>query len=151
MPATLIDTSAWIAAVFPSHPFHVHAQSALAAATPAEPAGFCRVTEISFLRLSTHPLLLRQYGAEHMTNRAALAQLQRLLARPEITEIDEPLGITALWHQLASRDTPSSKVWMDAYLAAFAITGGLHFVTLDRDFKSYEPNGLQLELLGSGP
>lgn len=36
---------------------------------------------------------------------------------------------------------------MDAYLAAFAISAKLRFVTLDRDFKTYESHGLQLELL----
>jgi hypothetical protein len=36
---------------------------------------------------------------------------------------------------------------MDAYLAAFAIAGGLRFVTLDGDFKRYEAQGLQLVLL----
>lgn len=40
-----------------------------------------------------------------------------------------------------------SKIWMDAYLAAFAITGRLEFVTLDRDFQAYEPHGLKLRLL----
>jgi predicted nucleic acid-binding protein len=38
---------------------------------------------------------------------------------------------------------------MDAYLAAFAIAGGLQLVTLDRDFKSFEEGGLRLELLES--
>jgi predicted nucleic acid-binding protein len=33
---------------------------------------------------------------------------------------------------------------MDAYLAACAITSGLRLVSLDRDFKTYEPQGLDL-------
>jgi uncharacterized protein len=70
-----------------------------------------------------------------------------LLSRPEIAEMDEPSGTAALWQRLATRDTASPKVWMDAYLAAFAITGGLRFVTLDGDFKSYRAEGLQLVLL----
>jgi predicted nucleic acid-binding protein len=36
---------------------------------------------------------------------------------------------------------------MDAYLAAFAIRGKLRLVTLDRDFRSWVPKGLELELL----
>jgi len=31
---------------------------------------------------------------------------------------------------------------MDAYLAAFAITGGMTMVTLDRDFESFEQASL---------
>jgi predicted nucleic acid-binding protein len=53
----------------------------------------------------------------------------------------------ALWHRLAKRDTASPKVWMDAYLAAFAISSGLCFVTLDDDFKTYEAQGLDWVLL----
>lgn len=149
MPASLFDASAWVAAVFPTHPFHASAQAALMAATAEEPAAFCRATETSFLRLLTTPRLLSQYDARHMTNRSALSELEMLLSRPEIAELDEPPGTSTLWRQLAYRDTASPKVWMDAYLAAFAITGGLRFVTLDRDFKGYEPHGLQLSLLGS--
>ena len=36
---------------------------------------------------------------------------------------------------------------MDAYLAAFAISGGMHLVTLDKDFRSFESMGLDLLLL----
>jgi predicted nucleic acid-binding protein len=36
---------------------------------------------------------------------------------------------------------------MDAYLAAFAIAGGLRLVTLDRDFKNFVPQRLDIELL----
>ena len=36
---------------------------------------------------------------------------------------------------------------MDAYLAAFAIAGGLRLATLDRGFKQFEPHGLDLLLL----
>ena len=48
---------------------------------------------------------------------------------------------------LAGLGTASPKVWMDAYLAAFAIAGRLRLVTLDRDFKSYVSHGLDLSLL----
>jgi len=145
--ASLYDVSAWVAAVFPSHPAHARAQAALEQATPEEPAAFCRATQISFVRLITTSALLQQYAAPHMTNQSALEVLERLCARPEITEADEPSGIFALWRRMAGVDSPSPKVWMDAYLAAFAIVGGWGLVTLDKDFKNYEPHGLNLHLL----
>jgi uncharacterized protein len=147
VPASLLDTSAWVAAVFPRHPFHSNVQSVLQAASAEDPAVFCRATEISFLRVLTTSAVLRLYDAEHMTNRDAVAQFRLLMSRPEITEFDEAPGTTALWQQLATRDTAAPKVWMDAYLAAFAITAGLRFVTLDRDFEPYEAGGLELMLL----
>ena len=35
----------------------------------------------------------------------------------------EPARLESLWRQLASRDTASPKLWMDAYLAGFARAG----------------------------
>ena len=144
MPGLLLDTNVWIAAIFTTHPFHRPAQRLLQEATPDNPAVLCRSTEQSFLRLASTPTLLKVYGAEGLTNRDALTALHTLLALPQIAERAEPPGLTTLWHRLASRDTASPKVWMDAYLAAFAIVGGLRFVSLDRDFGGFTAQGLDL-------
>jgi uncharacterized protein len=147
MPGALFDTNAWLAALFTSHPFHTLAQTALAAATPAEPAVFCRSTQQSLLRLASTPAILKAYGAEAMTNRDALVALDALQGLPQVRVQDEPPGVFALWRTFASVGTASPKVWMDAYLAAFAVAGGLGFVTLDRDFKRFAEHGLALTLI----
>lgn len=147
MPGSLFDTNVWLAAVFTSHGFHRSARTALHEARPAAPAVFCRSTQQSFLRLASTPALLKAYGAEGLTNRDALAVLNALLALPQVTQREEPPGTVALWHRLACRDTASPKAWMDAYLAAFAMGGGLRLVTLDRDFETFEAHGLHLALL----
>ena len=36
---------------------------------------------------------------------------------------------------------------MNAYLAAFAINGGVPFVTADKDFNAYQRHGLVLTLV----
>ncbi|MCX6904868.1 MAG: PIN domain-containing protein [Verrucomicrobia bacterium] len=143
----LFDTNVWIAAIFTTHPFHRQARQSLQQATPALPAVFGRSTQQGFLRLTSTPALLQAYGAEDLTNRDALVALEALLALPQVCEREEPPGTLALWRRLASRDTASPKVWMDAYLAAFAIIGGLRMVSLDHDFKSFEAQGLDLVLL----
>ncbi len=148
MPGSLIDTNVWIAAVFPPHPRHAKAREALKEADASRPAFFCRSTQQSFLRIVSTPVILRAYGADAMTNRDALAALEAMLALSQVRELDEPSGTVGLWHRLAARDTASPKIWMDAYLAAFAIAGGLRLTTLDRDFKAYEKEGLELRLLG---
>ncbi len=148
MPGSLLDTNVWLAAVFTTHPFHQAAQKNLRQATPAEPAVFCRSTQQSFLRLASTPTLLKAYGATGLTNRDALVALGALLALPQVCEREEPPGTSALWHQLASHNTASPKVWMDAYLAAFAISGGLRMVSLDQDFKNFARSGLKLVLIG---
>lgn len=147
MSASLFDTSVWIAAVFTTHAFHRQAQQALEEATSAHPAIFCRFTHLSFLRLASTPALVKIYGANAMTNHDALVALEALLALTQVCEREEHAGVGALWHRLAARKSASPKVWMDAYLAAFAITGGLRMVTLDHDFYSYEKQGLDLLLI----
>ena len=147
MAACLIDTNVWLAALFSSHPFHTHAQKALQQATPAQPALWCRATQQSFLRLASTPALHQVYDTKGMTNRDALVAMDALQALPQVALLDEPSSTVALWRTLAGRDSASPKVWMDAYLAAFAIAGGLRMVTLDRDFKNFVPQGLDLALL----
>ena len=147
MAGSLVDSSVWLAAVFPQHPHHVRAQEELSIATPLAPAAFCRATQQHFLRLITNPQILRAYAVEAMTNRSAWKTFELLRAHSSIVVHDEPPGTVALWYRLAVGDTASPKVWMDAYLAAFAISGGLSVVTLDRDFKRYEAHGLGLRLL----
>ena len=109
MPGSLFDTNVWLAAIFTSHPFHTLAQEVLQAATPADPAVFCRSTQQSFLRLASTPALLEAYGAEGLTNRDALVALRALLALPQVCEREEPPGVRTLWHRLASRDTASPR------------------------------------------
>ena len=147
MPACLFDTNVWLAALFTTHPFHDRAQRALQHATPAAPAVFCRATQQSFLRLATAPALLKAYGAAGMTNRDALVALDALQALPQVNVRDEPPGVFSLWRSLTSSDSASPKVWMDAYLAAFAMSGGMRMVTIDRDFTSFVTHGLDLSLM----
>ena len=147
MPGSLVDTNVWLAAVFTTHPLHQAAQDALQQATSAEPAVFCRATEQSFLRLASTPALLKAYGAEDLTNRDPLAALKALQALRQVSVRDEPRGALALWHAMSALDSASPKVWMDAYLAAFAIAGGLRMLTLDQDFRNFVPQGLDLTLL----
>ena len=82
-----------------------------------------------------------------MTNDDALAMLERLMALASVIYRDEPEGLVPLWHQFAGRNTASPKLWMDAYLAAFAIAGSFTMTTLDGDFRQFEPAGLKLQLL----
>ena len=147
MPAALIDTTVWIAAVFPTHPAHLLAQRHLERATAAEPAFFCRATQQSFLRLVSTPALLKMYGVEQAGNREAIAALQAFEALAQVRVAEEPAGLVSLWLQLGATQRPAPKLWMDAYLAAFAISAALPLLTLDRDFEAFRSAGLRLERL----
>lgn len=147
MQGALFDTSIWIALAFGNHPHHAAARAVFEEADAINPAVFCRATQQSFLRQLSSPRLQAIYGAITITNAAASQKWEELAAMAQVKFAEEPEGLDSLWRQLAMRNTASPKVWMDAYLAAFAICSGLRLVTLDGDFSTYVAHGLQLRLL----
>jgi len=56
---------------------------------------------------------------------------------PRIGFADEPAGIEPQWRGFSQGSTFSPNVWNDAYLAAFAVTGGFELVTFDKGFARY--------------
>lgn len=80
-----------------------------------------------------------------MTNEEAWGVYEALMADSRTTYLDEPESLDARWKFLTARPTVSPKLWMDAYLASFAITCGCAFVTLDKAFQQFD--GLNLLIL----
>ena len=79
------------------------------------------------------------------TTASESARLPRLY--PDDAEVaDEPAGLDARFRKWAGSRDAAPKLWMDAYLAAFAHSGGHRLVTIDRAFRQFV--GLDLELLG---
>jgi uncharacterized protein len=150
VPGFLVDTGVWVAFAFPMHPGHKAARAAIARGDAANPIVLCRAAEQGFLRISTHATVFLHYGVPTMNNQLALALLEHVLRLPQVIERAEPPGLSTRWRQLAALPSPSPKVWMDAYLAAFAITGGYTLLTLDKDFVSYVPAGLDAQVLTAG-
>jgi len=144
----LFDSNIWLALTFSGHPHHALAKRIFAEASAENPACFCRATQQSFLRLATTPVLLHAYGAEGFANQDAAKLIQTLSGLSAVSTLEEPSGLESRWLELAGLPSPSPKVWMDAYLAAFAILHKKEFVTLDRDFQNFEKDGLTLRLLG---
>jgi len=145
----LIDANLWVAATFERHPHHGLVNGFFSQHTsPEQPAHLCRATEQSWLRLITTSALQRNYDSPVISNRDAVNLFEKTVALPNVSwTAAEPEGLGTLWHHLASLPTASPKVWMDAYLAAFAIGHDLEFVTLDGDFKRFVKDGLKLKLL----
>jgi predicted nucleic acid-binding protein len=83
-----------------------------------------------------------------LTNRQAWRAYEALVADDRIVfRVEEPAGLETRWKRYAMRNTASPKLWMDAYLAAYAVAGGYQMVTTDSAFKQFK--GLDLELLGT--
>ncbi len=124
--AFLFDANVWLALAFADHPHHRLAVVAYRSATESCPALFCRATQQSFLRLATTPAFLRLCNATGITNRDALDMLDRFMDSKSVAYREEPTGLAPLLApRLAAADSAAPKVWMDAYLAGFAILGRL--------------------------
>ena len=143
----LYDTNLWVALTMSGHPHHQAANAVFASATAKRPACFCRATQQGFLRLITTPALLKEYSAVGFTNADAVTVYAGLEKLAAVQMRPEPGGLEALWLRLAGLSTASPKVWMDAYLAAFAIGHAAELVTFDAGFKNFEKDGLKLQLL----
>jgi uncharacterized protein len=148
VPGYFVDTNVWVAFHFQGHPHHPFAAEFMRGRSVDEPAILSRAVELSWLRLVTTAAICRGYGADVLSNATAIEALGLWRLQPRIHCLDsEPEGTRELWLELAAIPSASPKVWMDAYLAAFAIRAGLPFATLDADFRRFEAAGLDLRLL----
>ena len=141
----LCDLNVFVAGALAIHAEHERARAFFHGLADGETVEFCRATEIGFLRLLTQPIA---DGYEPVGNRKARQALGEWMALPYVKLAPEPIGIETLWPVLADRDTASPRVWMDAWLAAFAIRARMRLVTFDRGLERYRKDGLDLLVLG---
>lgn len=141
----LADSNFLLALVLDRHPFHAVVRSWLGKQPPAKTIVLCRATQQSFLRLLTTKAVMEPYGVAAMTNRAAWSLHEQILAESSFEWAKEPAGLDAQWKKWSRGDRSSPKLWMDAYLAAFAMTGGYELVTTDSAFRQF--TGLKAVIL----
>ena len=141
----LVDSNVWLALAIPGHAHHVVATSwFLAQQAPGEVL-FCRTTQQSFLRLLSTKAVLLAYHSRPLTNAQAWEIFDTLVNDPRVGFLPDNVDLESTWKSLSAKPTPSPKLWMDAYLAALAISTGNQLVTIDRDFLQFP--GLDLVLL----
>jgi toxin-antitoxin system PIN domain toxin len=144
---TLCDSNIWLALALSKHSHHKAARKWLDTVEAPASVILCRATQQALLRLLTNATVLGLYGNPPLTNREAWTAYEALLADDRIVfRADEPVELEPLWKSLALRKTASPKLWMDAYLAAFALAGGYRMVTTDAAFRQFQ--GLDLLVLG---
>jgi toxin-antitoxin system PIN domain toxin len=141
----LPDVNIWLALSLPNHDHHQVARSWLNTLNPVVSIFFCRPTQQGILKLLTTAAVMKGYGRIVMTHTEAWEAFDRMLEDDSIAFADEPPGIEETWKSLALRKTSSPKIWMDAYLAAFAINSGFQLVTADKAFTQFK--GLDLHLI----
>jgi hypothetical protein len=91
--------------------------------------GFCRVTQLGFLRLVT--------TAAAMDNKPlSISQAWRVYDRfyedDRVTFVSEPSGVDLPFRNKATGRTASPKIWADAWLLAFAEVAEGRLVTFDK-------------------
>jgi toxin-antitoxin system PIN domain toxin len=132
----LPDVNVWLALTFDSHVHHSAAKSWFDGLSNDNTCCFCRLTQQEFLRLATNRSV---FGDDARTLVDAWRLYDLFLRDPRVMFVEEPFQIESHWRTFTQKQTYSPHVWNDAYLAAFALGGGLQFVTFDRAFAQY-PN-----------
>lgn len=143
----LIDSNVWLALTLNGHPRFEAAQSWFRKEPPHNHLLFCRATQITLLRLLTTSSIFKPFGDPPLAIREAWTVVDGYRSDARVGFADEPANLEAAWKRLTESDLASPKLWMDAYLAAFAMAGGYRLATFDRVFGQFE--GLDLELLES--
>lgn len=144
--AALCDTNVWLSLALDGHQHHTNTCEWLDGIEKPAEVYFCRATQQSLLRLLTTRAVLAAYGNPPLTTSEAWQVYDKFLTDDRIVMAPgEPTGLEATWRNFASTNRPSPKLWMDAYLAAFAATAGLQLVTIDTDFQQFQ--GVQTRLL----
>ena len=146
----LWDSNVWLALALSKHVHHAAARNWFETVGKPREICFCRSTQQTFLRLLTNAAVFAPYGNLPLTNQQAWEAYEALLADYRIElRGGEPPGLEGQWTSFALRASASPKLWMDAYLAAFARAGGYRMVTTDVAFRQFP--GLDVLVLGGDP
>lgn len=124
------DVNVWLALSYLGHEHHLAAASWFDG-LHSEIAYFCRVTQLSFLRLITHPNVM---GEDTKSQSEAWRTYGTFLSDERISFCLEPDAeqLGSILRRLTAGQHASSKQWPDAYLSAFAQTADMILVTFDR-------------------
>jgi toxin-antitoxin system PIN domain toxin len=134
----LADSNVWLALALSKHEFHRSARTWLKQQSSPNPALFCRATQQTVLRLLTTKAVLAPYGLPPLSNKAACSVCEGFLADERVAWGEEARGLESSWKNLAAGSQASPKLWMDAYLAAFAIAAKQQLVTTDKAFRQFK-------------
>lgn len=138
----LCDVNVWLALTLSQHIHHQTVRRWFESLAEPRSVVFCRATQHALLRLLTNAMVLAPYGDRPLSNAQAWRVYEAFAADDRVVmRTREPAGLEERWRQYAARNTASPKLWMDAYLAAFAAAAGVRIVTTDAAFRQFA--GLQ--------
>ncbi len=129
----LLDVNVWLALAIVEHPHHDIAASYWARGAGTE-RFFCRLSAMSLVRLLVHPKLMAD---KPLTLSKAWALYRAFATLPGVAMLEEPEGLDIDLGALITPKLPS-RLFTDAYFAAFALKAGTRLVTFDKDFARFE-------------
>ncbi len=127
------DVNVWFALAVADHPHHRpalewwHAEGSL--------VGFSRLTQLGFLRLLTTASAM---DGRPLTNAEAWDIYAEFAGDSRVCLFPEPVGLDDRFGSFSRVNQAAPKVWVDAYLAAFASSSQAVLVTFDRAFTRYD-------------
>ena len=127
-----LDANVWLALIWNRHIHSAKARAWFEQAS-AEQFFFCRITQITVLRLLTTEHVM---GKDTKTMAEAWGVWDRIWADSRVAFLAEPENLEKEFRTHSRLGTRSPKVWADAYLLAFANSVGLRLITFDRALQS---------------
>jgi len=126
------DVNVWIALTLESHVHNAIAARWLAGLGRDSTLCFCRITQLSLLRLLTTQAVM---GSEVMSQAEAWHVYDQWLEDTRVVFLNEPAGLEPAFRAHSRRRDPSPKDWTDSYLVAFASASGLTLVSFDQGLQ----------------
>lgn len=137
----LVDANVWLPILLERHEHHAVA-TAWWRERHASSCCWCRPIQQTVLRILTNRTVM---GDDTLTPEAAWHVWEKLVLDDRTAFLPmEPSGLEIVWQANIAARAATPKLWMDAYLAAWAQSAGLAFVTFDVGFRSYQLQHLQL-------
>lgn len=128
MKGYLLDVNVLLALAWPNHAQHV-AVHAWFAKNRTVGWGTCIVTQLGFVRISSHPSI-----KHHVSTQEAVHKLSEIVAEPDHSFWSEPPGgLANLGFGQTIPTTLTHSQVTDSYLATVAIVNEGALATLDRD------------------
>jgi toxin-antitoxin system PIN domain toxin len=126
----LLDVNVWLALAFRRHIHHSAAKQWFEQAADAS-CMFCRLTQQGFLRLASNS---KAVDTDVVSLAGAWKLYDTFLEDSRVGFVVEPANLENYWRLYTESESFSSKIWSDAYLAAFAKAAMQQVVTFDKGF-----------------
>ena len=127
--SVFLDVNVWLALSTRDHQHFQQAWSWYTALSERTTLLFCRLTQLSLLRLLTTQSVM---GQGTLTQADAWKAYDQWIGVAGAEFAEEPAGMESVFRSMTGAGQASPKDWADSYLAAFAEAGELTLITFDQ-------------------